>query len=137
MTETEHLPFPLTIITIFYGFMALMSVFSAGEQYILFSIVLPHNISIAIVVIETAILIFLAVGIFRRSALARSALIGYNIFVIADILITLTFIDKEKLITIIKNSSLLEEYAYINLFFGLIFFIILQYVRTHKEYFNK
>jgi hypothetical protein len=134
--ETERHPFALTVIPIFYGFMALMSVLGASGQYILFSMFLPGYLSVVVVAIETTVLIFLTAGIFKRRALARSILIGYNIFAITDILFTLTFVNKEKLLEILKDASALEEYANINLLFCLILFIILRYVRSHKEYFT-
>lgn len=134
--EIKSNPLGLVIIPIFYGLCVFLSVLGAGEQYIFFSLILPRNISVVLVVIETGVLLFLTIGIFRRQAVARKVLIGYNIYAITDILFTLTFIKKQKLLTLVESASDLEGFASINLFFCLIMFLILRYVRVHKEYFT-
>jgi len=135
-TPAENRSIPLIAIPIFYGLIALMSLFGTSEKYILFSFILPQTVSTAVVVIETAVLLFLAVGIFKRKKIARKVLIVYNIFSIADVLVTLTLIKKEKLLELVKDASELEMFAYINLIFCFALFIILHYVRKHKELFN-
>jgi hypothetical protein len=133
--KREPLPVSLVIIVMFYGFMALMSILGANEQYILFSVLLPPFFSKVVVVIETTVLTYITIGIFKRRVLARSVLIGYNVFAITDILFTLTFVDKEKLSEILKDSSAVIDYANINLIFCLILFIILRFVRSRKQLF--
>lgn len=136
-TETKSQPFSLILIPVFYGFMAYMSLLGSGKEYVLFSVILPTEVSVFVITIETAVLLFLTVGIYNKSALARKVLIGYNIFVISDILFTLTFIDKEKLLTLLKDASALEGYATINLIFCMMLYWILRYTKSHKEYFTK
>lgn len=133
--KKESLPFSLTMIGVFYGLMALLSVSGASEQYIFFSFVLPPFFSKIVTVIETTVLLYITIGIFKRRAFARKVLIGYNAFAIADILFTLIFVDKEKLLEILKETSAVVDYANINLIFCLILFIILRFVRTNKQFF--
>jgi hypothetical protein len=133
--KKESMPFTLTMIGVFYGFMAFISVMGASEQYILFSVVLPPFFSKLVTVFETTVLIYITIGIFKKRTIARKVLIGYNAFAIADILFTLTFVDKEKLLELLKETNAVIDYANINLIFCLILFIILRFVRTNKQFF--
>jgi hypothetical protein len=136
--EIEKNPFSLAVIPVFYGYMAIMSTLGFSEPYVLFSVILPQSVSMVVVAIETSILVFLTVGLFKKQKVARTILIGYNLYAITDILFTLIFINKDKLMAFLKVDAVaLEEYASINLFFCFLLFIIFRYVRTHKEYFTK
>ncbi len=134
--ETGRLPFSMVFIAVFYGFMAFMSVLGASEVYILFSVALPPVLSKLVIAAETSVLLYLSIGTYKKQEFARSLLIGYNIFAIADILITLAFVDKDALVKILKSSDALVDYANINLIFCLILFLILRYVWSHKQYFT-
>lgn len=134
--EVRRLPFSLAIISVFYGFMAFMSILGSSEQYILFGYILPPLYSKIVIACETATLIYLSLGIYKKQIIARKILIAYNIFAIADILFSLLLVNKEKLIAILKDASALEDYATINLVFCTLLFIILRYVQMRRDYFD-
>jgi len=133
--ETAQIPFTLAILSVFFGFLAAASLFSSWEDYILFSIVLPRVLSAFITVIEAVVLGFISYGLYKQMKVAQKVLIYYSMFSITDILTTLILIDKDTLTGVLKDASLMDDFANINLTFCIIFFALIRYARRHNGFF--
>ncbi len=132
----KQVPIALVVISVLYGFMAYATIIGP-KNYLLFGYILPQPYSGIMVVVQATLFIYLTFGVYKRQELARTVLLWYNSFIMADILVTLGFVDRAKLVPeIIPDADMLGDFAIDQMVFFLTFMFILRYVKTHKQHFN-